>query len=135
MMTARPFATREAMLKAAQAAWDTLEPRDWLEAFQHHPRIGDREALRLKFAGTRHLAREEQAGVEVAPDEILTALANENEHYEQKFGYIFIVCATGLTADQMLAMLRTRISNDPATELRIAAAEQAKITALRLKKL
>ncbi len=132
-MAARPFVTHQGLLEAAQAAFQDFEPADWLEAFRHHPKIGDRDALRAKFADTRHLAAQEQAGVGDASNEMLAALAVENERYHQKFGYIFIVCATGLTAGQMLGMIRARQPNDPATELRTAASEQVKITALRLR--
>jgi 2-oxo-4-hydroxy-4-carboxy-5-ureidoimidazoline decarboxylase len=135
MLRRRPFGTRDAMLAASRDVWFSLAPADWQEAFADHPRIGDREALKRKFAETRHLASREQAGVDGASDDVLQALAEGNREYERKFGYIFIVCASGLTADAMLAMLNARLTNDPATELPIAAEEQAKITELRLKKL
>ncbi|HVL68108.1 MAG TPA: 2-oxo-4-hydroxy-4-carboxy-5-ureidoimidazoline decarboxylase [Vicinamibacterales bacterium] len=135
MLARRPFGTLDALLAAARDAWFALDRADWLEAFADHPRIGDREALTQRFPETRHLASREQAGVDGASDDVLTALAEGNEAYEGRFGYIFIVCATGLTAQQMLAMLRRRLENDPLTELRVAAEEQAKITALRLRKL
>lgn len=123
------------MLSAAREEWFALEPADWMEAFAAHPKIGDRDALHTRFAGTRQLAAREQSGVDGAPEEVLSALAAGNAAYEGKFGYTFIVCATGLTAGQMLARLRERLPNDPATELRMAADEQAKITELRLKKM
>lgn len=134
MIERRPFGSEEAMLWAARNEWFALEPADWMEAFAAHPKIGDRDGLRSGSAGTRHLAAREQAGVDGAPEDVLSALAAGNAAYEKKFGYIFIVCATGLTAGQMLARLRDRLTNDPATELRVAAEEQAKITELRLKK-
>jgi 2-oxo-4-hydroxy-4-carboxy-5-ureidoimidazoline decarboxylase len=132
MLRARPFGSREGMLAAAREQWFALTPEDWREAFDHHPRIGDRQSRRRRFAATRHLSAKEQAGVDDAPEEALTALADGNRAYEEKFGYIFIVCATGRTADEMVAMLRARLNNDPETEIRIAADEQAKITELRL---
>lgn len=132
MLARRPFGTPRAALAAARDEWFALAPADWLEAFAAHPKIGDREALRHRFAETRDLAAREQAGVDGAPDDLLTALATENDAYQDRFGYIFIVCATGLTAAQMLGLLRARLGNDPTTELRIAAEEQATITALRL---
>jgi 2-oxo-4-hydroxy-4-carboxy-5-ureidoimidazoline decarboxylase len=135
MMARRPFGSQAAMLAAALDVWDGLTPADWLEAFADHPRIGDREALRHRFVGTRHLAAEEQAGASGASEEVLAALEAENRAYEERYGYIFIVCATGLTAAEMLAKLRDRLPNDPDTELRIAAEEQARITALRLRRL
>lgn len=132
MLERRPFGTGAALLAAAREEWFALEPDDWKEAFAAHPKIGDRAALRTRFPGTRHLAAGEQSGVEGAPEDVLSALAAGNVSYEQKFGFIFIVCATGLTAGEMLARLRERLRNDPAAELRIAAEEQAKITELRL---
>jgi 2-oxo-4-hydroxy-4-carboxy-5-ureidoimidazoline decarboxylase len=132
MLARRPFKTLDALLAASRDEWSACGPDDWREAFAHHPKIGDREALRQRFPATHHLSEREQAGVEGASDAVLDALAAGNRAYEQKFGYIFIVCATGLTADEMLARLRERLGNDPAGEIRIAAEEQAKITALRL---
>ena len=135
MLQRRPFGTLDAMLDASNDVWFSLTPADWQEAFADHPRIGDREALKRKFAETRHLASREQSGVDAASDDVLEALARGNREYERTFGYIFIVCATGLTADDMLAKLKARLANDPKTELLIAAQEQSKITALRLKRL
>jgi len=132
MLARRPFETIEALLGAARAEWFALTPADWLQAFADHPKIGDRAPLARKFPGTHHLASREQAGVAGAGEDVLTALADGNTAYEDKFGYIFIVCATGLDAETMLTKLRERLDNDPWTELRIAAEEQAKITALRL---
>ena len=135
MLARRPFGSLEALLDAARAEWLALTPADWQEAFAAHPRIGDLASLRERFADTRHLAAREQSGVEGAPEEVLAALAAGNAAYQQKFGYIFIVCASGLSAAQMLGMLQDRLKNDPATELGIAAEEQARITALRLQRL
>ena len=135
MLGRRPFGSLEALLDAARTEWFSLTPADWQEAFAAHPRIGDMASLRARFAGTRHLAAREQAGVEGAPDDVLAALAEGNAAYEAQFGYIFIVCATGLSAGQMLATLRARLLHDPWSEIGIAAEEQAKITALRLTQL
>jgi 2-oxo-4-hydroxy-4-carboxy-5-ureidoimidazoline decarboxylase len=132
MLARRPFRTREGMLMAAREVWFGLTRRDWLEAFAHHPKIGDRDALRQRFAATRHLSETEQAGVAGASEETLDSLASANGDYEAKFGYIFIVCATGRSADEMLAMLRERLNNQPEAEILIAAEEQAKISDLRL---
>ena len=131
-MKRRPFGSRDQLLTAARDDWFALGPADWREAFRHHPRIGDSDALRRRFAPTANLAEEEQSGVAGASDVVLTALAEGNRAYERKFGYIFIVCATGKSAGEMLAMLLSRLQNDRDTELRAAAEEQAKITALRL---
>jgi 2-oxo-4-hydroxy-4-carboxy-5-ureidoimidazoline decarboxylase len=135
MIARRPFGSEAPMLSAARDEWFALGPADWMEAFAAHPKIGDRDALRSRFVETRHLAAREQAGVDGAPEDVLSALSAGNAAYEKKFGYIFIVCATGLTAAQMLERLHDRLANDPVTELRVAAEEQAKITELRLKKM
>jgi len=132
MLARRPFGTQEVLLGAAREEWFSLTPADWREAFADHPRIGDREALARRFPLTHQLSSQEQAGVAGATEDMLTALAGANEAYQQKFGYIFIICAAGLDAPTMLARLRERLENDPERELRIAAEEQAKITALRL---
>ena len=131
----RPFQDAASLLEAARQAWDVLGPADWREAFAHHPRIGDRESLRAHFANTREWAAGEQAGAATAPEDVLGALAEGNRAYEARFGHIFIVCATGKSAREMLGLLRDRLGNDAETELRIAAAEQAKIMRLRLLKL
>ncbi|NUO80414.1 2-oxo-4-hydroxy-4-carboxy-5-ureidoimidazoline decarboxylase [candidate division KSB1 bacterium] len=130
-----PFQTKEELCAAAEEAWFKLLPNDWLEAFAHHPKIGDVDSLRAKFASTRQWAEGEQAGVHEASEAVLLALAEGNAQYENKFGYIFIVCATGKSAAEMLAILQARLLNDHATELQIAAVEQSKITKIRLEKL
>ncbi len=135
MLAARPFGDRAALFAAADRADATLADADWLEAFAHHPRIGDVAALRAKFASTAAWAGSEQAGAAAADEATLRALADGNRDYEARFGHIFIVCASGLSAGEMLARLRARLCNDPGAERRIAAGEQAKITRLRLEKL
>ena len=132
MMARRPFGNDAKLLFAARNEWFGLTEADWLEAFSHHPKIGDRAALAERFPGTHDLSAKEQAGVGGADADVLAALAEANDAYEKRFGFIFIVCATGKTAEEMLQLLRDRLSNDRATELRVAAEEQAKITALRL---
>jgi len=133
MLRARPFKAREGLLEEARAVWFALDERDWREAFSHHPAIGDRAALAQRFAATRHLSEREQAGVGAASADVLEALADGNRRYLDKFGYVFIVCATGKSAEEMLEQLQARLENDAAREIRIAAEEQAKITALRLR--
>jgi 2-oxo-4-hydroxy-4-carboxy-5-ureidoimidazoline decarboxylase len=135
MAARRPFPDAHALFAAADEVWAGLGPADWSEAFSHHPRIGDKGALRERFAATRHWAAGEQSGVSAASEEVLDALARGNRDYEARFGHIFIVCATGKGADEMLGLLRQRLGNDPEAEARIAAAEQAKITRIRLEKL
>ena len=135
MLGRRPFGDEARLLAAAEAVAEPLGEADWREAFSHHPRIGDREALRARFAATAAWAQGEQAGAAAAPDAVLDALARGNHAYEQRFGYIFVVCATGRSAEEMLAMLERRLTNAPADEWRIAAREQRAITRLRLLKL
>jgi 2-oxo-4-hydroxy-4-carboxy-5-ureidoimidazoline decarboxylase len=135
MTARRPFASTEQLFAAADEIWTGLDRADRLKAFAAHPPIGDLDSLRKKFASTADWASGEQAGVAGAADDIITSLADGNRDYEAKFGYIFIICATGKSAVEMLAILRERLANAPDTELRIAAAEQAKIMRLRLEKL
>ena len=132
MMQRRPFGNDARLLSAARIEWFGLSESDWLEAFSHHPRIGDRAALEARFPKTHDLSAKEQAGVASAREDVLTALAEGNNAYFDKFGFNFIVCATGKSAEEMLSLLRERLPHDRANELRIAAEEQAKITALRL---
>jgi 2-oxo-4-hydroxy-4-carboxy-5-ureidoimidazoline decarboxylase len=131
-----PVADAETLMHQATAIWNSLREADWREAFTHHPKIGgDVTALREKFASTSTWAEGEQASVKQASQATLEALAAGNTEYERKFGYIFIVCATGKTADEMLALLQARLPNEPEDEIVIAAGEQDKITRIRLEKL
>ena len=132
MVARRPFGGAEALLAAARDEWFALTRDDWREAFSHHPMIGDRAALEARFAATRHHSQKEQAGVSSARGAVLDALAEGNRAYREKFGYIFIVCAAGRSAEEMLGILRTRLKHDPELEIRIAAAEHAAITERRL---
>lgn len=132
MLAQRPFGGHDALLKAARKIWFALSESDWLEAFSHHPKIGDRASLEARFPATHHLSATEQAGVSAAATDVIAALAEANAAYLDRFGFIFIVCATGKSAEEMLTLLRERLHHDRVTELRIAAEEQAKITALRL---
>lgn len=132
---ARPFRDKKALLAASDAAWAATGEADWREAFSHHPRIGGKDALREKFAATRAWAKGEQSGAAAADDAVLDALASGNAAYEKRFGHIFIVCATGKTAAEMLDLLKSRLPHDAGTELRLAAGEQNKITKIRLEKL
>ena len=132
MMARRPFGSDARLLRAARIEWFGLTEADWLEAFSHHPQIGDRDSLAARFPATHDLSAKEQAGISGAHDAVLSALTEANAAYLDRFGFIFIVCATGKTAEEMLTLLRARLPNNRATELRNAAEEQAKITALRL---
>lgn len=135
MAQGRPFASEQELFELAESIWWDLDEEDWLEAFSHHPKIGGVDKLREKFASTRSWADGEQKGVAQATEDVLERLARGNDLYEERFGYIFIVCATGKSAEEMLSLLEERIDNDAADELRIAAGEQNKITRIRLKKL
>jgi 2-oxo-4-hydroxy-4-carboxy-5-ureidoimidazoline decarboxylase len=131
----RPYKDKEELFRLSDMIWTSCENEEVFEAFSHHPKIGDLKSLEKKFASTKDWASGEQAGVNAANAKTLEELAAANEAYEKKFGYIFIVCATGKTADEMLAMLKRRLMNDPDTEYRIAKGEQNKITHIRLDKL
>jgi allantoicase len=135
MTAARPFASARAVFAAADEASAALTPDDWREAFRHHPRIGERTAERAQSAAAADLSSREQAGVREAAAADLEALAEGNRAYEDRFGYVFIVCAEGRTAAGMLALLRDRLKNDPESELRVAAGEQRNITRLRLERM
>ncbi len=135
MVEARPFRSKVELLSAADSIWKSCSAEDGLEAFKHHPKIGDLKSLENKFAGTRVWAGGEQAGVNKAEMNTIKALAEVNEIYEKKFGYIFIVCATGKTAEEMLALLNARLENDAEMEIKIAMKEQNKITLLRIEKM
>ncbi len=123
------------LITNAENIWyNQCNEADWLEAFTHHPKIGDVKSLTEKFASTQHLAGNEQAGVNTASKELIQELANANNAYEIKFGFIFIVCASGRSAAEMLRLLLDRITNSREEELDIAMGEQHKITILRFKK-
>ncbi len=135
MTEARPFSDAAALLKQAEKIWQSLEPQDWLEAFAAHPKIGARRAAPQQPAQSAEWSHTEQSGTHAAADSVRDALAEVNRLYEEKFGYIFIVCATGKSAEEMLVLCRERIHNAADMELRIAADEQRKITEIRLRKL
>ena len=135
MAKARPFVSWTQARGLADWFWWQLDDADWREAFTHHPRIGaDPAKLAAKFSATADWSGSEQEGMVLATDETIQALVAGNTAYEECFGYIFIVCASGLGAEQMLDKLRARLPHTPENEIRIAAGEQAKITALRLDK-
>ncbi len=134
MIAARPFADWSTLMAAADRIWAELAPADWREAFGHHPMIGDLDSLRARFARTEAWTRSEQGQVREATEEVLQGLAIGNQAYLEKFGYIFIVCATGKSAAEMLSLLQTRLLNDPERELPIAAEQQRQIIRIRLDK-
>ena len=127
MLAHRPFSSREALLAAADRMWTTMSSDDWREAFSHHPRIGARQAPAREA--------EEQSGMQTATATTRGELAELNRQYQERFGYIYIVCATGKSAQELLQLLRSRLGNAPDAELRIAAREQRQITRLRLEQL
>jgi OHCU decarboxylase len=135
MLAHRPFGTLARVLNEAEEIWWSLGPDDWREAFDHHPRIGEQASAAPQGVVAKTWSADEQHGAATAGEDTRQALAEGNREYERRFGHIYLVCATGKSAQEMLALLRQRLRNDPATELRVAAREQAKITRLRLEKL
>ncbi|HEY3582078.1 MAG TPA: 2-oxo-4-hydroxy-4-carboxy-5-ureidoimidazoline decarboxylase [Pyrinomonadaceae bacterium] len=131
----RPFANLDQLLAQSTDVWWALDQIDWLEAFRSHPKIGEKKAAASVTTQSQQWSAQEQQGVARANEEAVEKLACLNRAYEEKFGFIFIVCATGKSTDEILALLETRLENEPAAELRNAATEQAKITELRLRKL
>jgi 2-oxo-4-hydroxy-4-carboxy-5-ureidoimidazoline decarboxylase len=134
MLARRPFEDVQSLLTAAEDTWWSLAPEDWREAFAHHPRIGEHQAASPQDDRARGWSAAEQRGVADAGDETRAAIADGNREYERRFGHIYLVSAAGKSAPELLAILRSRLANDPDTELRVAAGEQAKITRLRLLK-
>jgi len=135
MEQARPFSDLEHLKQTANTLWQQASEADLLQAFEGHPEIGDVSTLRDKYKNTATTAGHEQSGVNHASEATLTAFAKGNQDYKQKFGFIFIVCATGKTADEMLALLLDRLPNNREKELENSAKEQGKITQIRLEKL
>jgi len=135
MPAERPFSSVEQMIETADRIWWALEPNDWLEAFHSHPKIGETKAAADTSLEAQKWSEAEQSGTQDSDRQTMDALAKFNRKYEEKFGYIFIICATGKTSEEMLSELRRRLNNAPSDEQRIAAGEQAKITRLRLNKL
>jgi OHCU decarboxylase len=127
MTEQRPFANRDVLFAIAERLWWSLEAADWLEAFAAHPRLGDRQASGW--------AADEQSAATSMANDVRSRLVEGNHAYEERFGYTFIVCATGKSVDAILEILQARLTVDPAAELQVAAAEQRKITELRLAKL
>jgi len=129
----RPFEDMHELLLTADHVWWSLNAADWLEAFAAHPKIGEKKEVAEATTSSRW-SEEEQAGASGATEAMQAALLKANHDYERRFGYIYIVCATGKSAEEMLALLYQRLQNEPDTELRIAAEEQRRITHLRLRK-
>lgn len=135
LMSHFPFASEAVLVEQSTKIWyDECKEADWRESFTHHPKIGDVKSLEKKFASTKHLAGQEQAGMNTATTDTIQALAQANTDYETKNGFIFIVCATGKSAAEMLRILQDRLRNTNEEEVHIAMGEQAKITIIRFKK-
>jgi OHCU decarboxylase len=137
----RPYPDAETLLASAQDIWRSLEAEDWLEAFRCHPRIGESRAQHASMQSSAQSnvqsstwSRQEQLQTQDADAAVKQAIAAGNREYEQRFGFIYIVCATGKTAEEMLAILERRLQSDAATELREAAAQQQQIAGIRLRK-
>lgn len=133
MADARPFVDLDAMRSMADGIWWELKERDWLEAFASHPKIGEKKAATATGDKAVEWSSEEQGSL--AEGSVAARLADLNREYEKKFGFIYIVFATGKSQEEMLELLEQRIENDREKELPIAATEQMKITDLRLEKL
>ena len=135
MATAAPYTSIDSLHNKAVDIWSALSNEDYLEAFKGHPMIGaDLDALRRKFTHTSEWSEGEQAGIQSASERVLRRLQAANIEYANRFGHIFIVCATGKTAEEMLNLLEERLDNSPDVEIAIAAGEQQKITTIRLNK-
>jgi OHCU decarboxylase len=130
----RPYADLDALVATSDRVWSRLSPEDWREAFAKHPRIGERAAA-TATATERGWSGGEQSRAQKSPAAVLAELAIANAEYEDRFGHVFLICATGKTADEILANARSRLRNDPDRELAVAAEEQRRITHLRLRKL
>lgn len=134
MTTGRPFSSIDAVKRYSEKVWQDCSTTDFLQAFEAHPMIGDVNSLRAKYASTKSMASNEQQGASEADEQVLESLAGANKTYLEKNGFIFIICASGLSAKTMLDALTERLENDTTTEITLAAAEQIKITLLRLEK-
>jgi 2-oxo-4-hydroxy-4-carboxy-5-ureidoimidazoline decarboxylase len=135
IVTGRPYVDAQSLHQAADQYWDQMAEHDYLQAFEGHPKIGDVNSLKAKYANTKALASGEQAGANQANDQLVIDLKALNRAYEEKYGFIFIVCASGKSAKDMLDLLRARLKNTRHRELEIASEEQRKIFHLRLEKI
>ncbi|HXH68279.1 MAG TPA: allantoicase [Candidatus Limnocylindrales bacterium] len=135
MAVSRPFSGEADLFEASDKIWATLAHDDWLEAFLHHPPIGEKRAKARQSATASRWSAKEQSSAQKAAPEVLQELAAQNRAYAEKFGYVFLICASGKSSDEILSALRKRLPNDSDTELRVAVEELRKITRLRLEKL
>jgi 2-oxo-4-hydroxy-4-carboxy-5-ureidoimidazoline decarboxylase len=130
----RPFDDEQGLFTAADVCWQTLPEADWLEAFRSHPRIGEQHAQSKTTATSAAWSRSEQGQMQEADAAILLRMREGHREYEERFGRIFIVCASGKQPAEMLRILEHRLGNDPAQELLESAAQQQQIMQLRLRK-
>ena len=130
ILAGRPFSAAEDVYRAADSALDELAERDIDEALVGHPRIGERPG-----SGHSDWSNQEQAGVANAAHRVHGALAEANRAYEERFGHVYLVCATGKSAEELLAILHDRLANDPATERRVVRSELGKINRIRLERM
>lgn len=135
MAEARPFANREQAFARAEGVAALLRQEDWLEAFRAHPKIGEKKAAAGQSEQEKNWSAQEQSGLAAASSDAVAQLAERNREYQDRFGFIFIVCASGKSSEEMLTILNDRLNNGPHAELAVAAGEQRKITRLRLEKL
>jgi OHCU decarboxylase len=141
MVAQRPIASVWALSQASDRVWSTMLEPDWLEAFASHPRIGERQPVLVtphpsyrSAARSSEWSQEEQSSAKAASELVLAELAEDNQRYEQRFGFTYIVCATGKSATEMLTILKRRLANDRETELREATEQQRQIMQIRLGK-
>lgn len=135
MTGAIPYYSKEELLNNAEETWNGMEDEDVMEVFDHHSKIGDLSSLKEKFANTKNWSKQEQEGLNTASEDEINLLAQGNIDYEKKFGFIFLIFATGKSPEQMLEALQSRIGNTKEQELVNVRQEQLKITLLRLNKL
>lgn len=135
MVESRPFSNFEQLMIVSDQHFSTLKKNDWLEAFDGHPKIGDVASLKEKYKATKILAGGEQSGMNEADNAVIEEMAGLNQIYQDKNGFIFIVCASGKSAEEMLEIIKSRIDNPTNVEFAIASAEQIKITRIRLEKI
>ncbi len=135
MVSSRPYSNFEEMIMTSNQHFSKLEESDWLQAFDGHPKIGDINSLKEKYKSTKKLASGEQSGMSEADEIVIQEMADLNNKYFENNGFIFIVCASGKSAAEMLEIIKSRMDNDRGVELKIASEEQMKITKIRLEKL
>lgn len=135
MLARRPFRFRDSVFFAADLFWKSLTLRDCMEAFAHHPRIGEKEGAKPQGERGAAWSAREQSGMNVVEAELRKEITETNREYEDRFGYIYIVSAQGKTAAELLTIAKDRLRNNPETEIRVSCDEQKKIMHLRLEQL